>query len=72
MGAGSQVGARRREKLPNFPPQDSTIVVVEALVSMSHEGGNDNMSEGEKDFRKYIFDMAEMVKVLYEERNTRL
>ena len=39
---------------------------------MSHEGGIENVSEDEKDFRKVFFDMTEMVKVLYEERNTRL
>ena len=58
--------------MPQSPPQDSPQVVVEASVSMSHEGGNDNMSEDEKAFRNYFFDMTEMVKVLYEERNTRL
>ncbi len=30
------------------------------------------MTEDEKTFRKAFFDMTEMVKVLYEERNTRL
>ena len=30
------------------------------------------MMKDEKDFRKDFFDMIEMVKVLYEERNTRL
>ena len=69
VGAGSQVGSRRRRaQLPQFAPQDSPPVVPEASVSMCHEGGNDNMTEDEKDF----FDMKEMVKDLYEERNTRL
>ena len=45
---------------------------MEASVSMSHEGGNDNMTEDDKDFRKAFLDMTKMVKVLYEERNTRL
>ena len=30
------------------------------------------MTEDEEAFRKAFFDMTEMVKVLYEERNTRL
>ena len=73
MGVGSLVGSRRRSaKLPQFPPQDSPPVVVEASVSMSHERGIDNMSEDENAFRKDFFDMTEMVKVLYEERNTSL
>ena len=73
MGVSSLVGARRRRAhLPQSPPQDSPPVAVEASVSMSHEGGNDNMTEEEKAFRKYLFDMIDMVKVLYEERNTRL
>lgn len=39
---------------------------------MSHEGEPTNMTEDEKTFIKAFFDMTEMVKVLYEERNTRL
>ena len=39
---------------------------------MSHEGEPTNMTEDEKTLRKAFFDMIEMVKVLYEERNTRL
>ena len=39
---------------------------------MSNEGENDNMSDDEKDFTKAFIDMTKMVKVLYEERNTRL
>ena len=39
MGAGSLVGAKRwRTQLPQFPPQDSPLVVLEASISMSHEG----------------------------------
>ena len=73
MGASSLVGERRRRaQFPQFTPQDSPLVAVEALVTMSHEQGNDNMSEDEKDFRKAFFDMTNMGKVLYEERNTRL
>ena len=59
MGAGSLVGARRRRaQLPQSPPQDSPLVAVEASVSMSHEGGNDNITEYEKDFRNVFFDMT--------------
>lgn len=39
---------------------------------MSHEGEPANMTEYEKVFRKAFFDMIEMVKFLYEERNARL
>ena len=39
---------------------------------MAHEGEPENMIEDEKDFRKVFFDMNEMVKVLYKERNSRL
>ena len=72
-GVGSVVRARRRRaQLPQFPQQDSSPVAVEDSVSMSHEGGIDNMSEDEKDFKKALLDIIEMVKVFYEERNTRL
>ena len=54
------------------PPKDSPPIVPEASVRISLEGGNDNMTEDEKDFRKDLFNMTNMVKVLYEERNTRL
>jgi len=68
-----QVGTRtRRTHLPRSRPQISPQVVVEASESMSSEGGPDNMPDDEKAFRKEFFDMTEMVKVLYEERNTRL
>ena len=73
VGAGSLVRARRRRaQLPQSPPQDSPQIAVEASIRISLEGGNDNMSEDEKAFRKAFFDMTKMVKVLYEERNTRL
>jgi len=39
---------------------------------MSHEGEPTNMTKDEKTFRKDFFDMTKMVKVLYEERNSRL
>jgi len=39
---------------------------------MSHEGEPTNMTEDEKTFKKAFFDMTKMVKVLYEERNSRL
>ena len=59
VGAGSQVGARRRRaQFPQSPPQDSPLVLPKALVRMSHEGGNDNMTEDEKAFRNAFFDMT--------------
>ena len=68
--ASSQFGTRtRRTHLPQSPPQFSPEVVPKALVSMCHEGGDDNMLDEDKTFRKYLFDMTQMVKVLYEERN---
>ena len=46
VGVGSLVEARRRTiQLPQFPPQDSPPIVPEASASMSHEGGNYNMTE---------------------------
>ena len=72
VGAGSQFSTRkRRGRLSQFPPQVSPQVVHEASVSISHEGGVDNMLEDEKTLKKYFFDMTEMAKVLYEERNSR-
>ena len=73
MGGGSKVGARRRSaQFPQYPPQGSPPVVLEASESMYHEEGNGNMTEDEKDFRKALFDMKNIIKVLYGERNTRL
>lgn len=70
---GPQVGTRiQREHLPQSPPQISPQIVHESSVRMSHEGGPDNMSEDEKDFRKEFFDVTHMVKVLYKERSTTL
>ena len=39
---------------------------------MAHEGEPENMSEDENSYRKSLFDMTQMVKILYEERNTQL
>lgn len=39
---------------------------------MSQGGKPIRMSEDVKDFRQVFLDMAEMVKILYEERNTKL
>lgn len=41
-------------------------------IVMEHEGGLEEMSEDERNFRKQLFEMSEMVKDLYEERNFRL
>ena len=71
--AGPQVGTRtRRAHLPQSPPQISPQIISQASTSMPHEGGPDNMLEDEKAFRKSFFNMTQMVKFLYEERNTRL
>ena len=71
--ASPQVRSRERiASLPLAPPPILPQIAVEASKSMSHEGGTDNMSDEENTFKKYFFDMTEMVKVLYEERNSRL
>jgi hypothetical protein len=44
----------------------------QASIVMAHEEGPEGMSEDERTFRKAFFEMSEMVKVLYEERNSRL
>ena len=62
----------RMARFPQSPAPFLPQVAVETPVSMSHEGDPTNMIEDEKVFRKALFDMTEMVKVLYEERNTRL
>ena len=73
VDASPQVGSRtRRASFPKSPPQILPQIVVKASASMSHEGENYNMSEDEKAFKKAFFDMTELVKVLYEERNSRL
>lgn len=70
--ASPQVRSRkRRAHFPQYPPPISPQVAPEASPVMAHEGEPDNMSEDEKAFRKELFDMTKMVKVLYEEINTR-
>lgn len=65
-----EIGSRgRRARLPQYPSPILPQVAVETLVSMSHEG-EPTMIEDEKVFKKDLFDIIEMVKVLYEERNT--
>lgn len=54
-----QVGSRK----PHIP---------QASQVMAHEEGHMGMSEDERTFRKSFFEISEMVKVLFEERNTRL
>ena len=67
-----EVGSRGiRARLPQSPPPVLPQIVVEASASMLH-GELANMSEDNKVFRKAFFDMTEMVKVLYEDRNSRL
>ena len=39
---------------------------------MAHEEGLEGMSEDERNFRKNFFEMSKMVKVTYQERNSRL
>ena len=69
----AQVRSRiRRASLPQAPPQMLPQISVEASASMSHEGRIDNMLDDENSFRKAFFDMTEMVKVLCEERTSRL
>lgn len=73
MFVGPQVGtSTRKAHLPQSPPQISPQIVPETSVSMSHEGGHDNMSKDEYYFRKSFFDMTQTVKVIYEESNIRL
>ena len=70
---GPEVGSRRRSaRFPQSPPLVLPKIAIEASVCMSHEGESTNMTEDETVFRKTFFDMTEMVKVLYEERNTRM
>jgi hypothetical protein len=40
--------------------------------SMAHEESHGTLPSEEETFRKYFYDMTEMVKVLFEERNQRL
>ena len=68
-----EVGSKgRRARLPQSPSPILPQFLVETSVSMSHEGEPTNMIEDEKTFKKAFFDMTKMVKVLYEERNSRL
>ena len=46
--------------------------ISQASPVMAHEEGLEGMSEDERNFRKNLFEMSEMVKALYEERNSRL
>lgn len=46
------------------------INTPQASIVMEHEEVPKEMFEDEKTFRKELFDMSEMVKVLYEERNS--
>ena len=39
---------------------------------MAHMGSQEHLSLEEETFRKDLFDIAEMVKVLFDERNARL
>lgn len=61
----------RRERLPKSSTPIHPQVEVESLVSMSHEV-EPIMIENERAFKKALFDLTEMVKVLYEERNVRI
>jgi len=79
-GEGNMVGSPevgssgRRARFPKsftlIHPQFSKVA-VESLETMSHEG-EPTMTEDEKTFRKDFFDMTDMMKVLYEEKNSRL
>ena len=77
-GEGKLVGSPRvgstgrRERLLQSPTLVQPQVAVETPEIMSHEGEPTNMTEDEKTFRKAFFDMTDMVKVLYEERNAKL
>ena len=48
------------------------INTPQASIAMPHEEGPEGMFEDEKNFRKSFFEMSEMVKLLYEERNSKL
>ena len=62
----------RRAHFPQSPQPVSPQVSPKASPVMAHEGETNNMTEVEKDFIKTFFDMNEMVKDIYEERNSRL
>ena len=66
------IGSRgRRARLPNYSKSTHPQVEFESSVNMYHEG-EPIMIEEERSFKKEFFDMVEMVKVLYEERNLRM
>ena len=63
----------RRARLLQSLPQSSTSNCSRSFKqSMSQGGEHVRMSEDVKAFRKAFLDMEEMVKVLYEERNTKV
>lgn len=72
--AGSpEVGSGgRRERFPQYPTLVHPQVAVETPESVSHEGEPTNMTKDEKASIKAFFDMTEMIKVFYGERNTTL
>ena len=60
-----EVGSRgRRARLPQSPTTVQPQVAVETPEMMSHEGEPTNMIEDEMTFKKALFDMKTMVKVL--------
>jgi hypothetical protein len=60
----SQLSRRRTIKSPQASRRYSP--------SMAHEESHGTLPSEEETFRKYFYDMTEMVKVLFEERNARL
>jgi len=46
--------------------------ISQASPVMAHEEGHEGMFEDKRNFRKAFFEISEMVKVLFEERNIRL
>ena len=71
VGTISQASSRRAH-FPQYPPPVSPQVSQNASPVMTHEGEPNNMTEDERDFRKLLFEITEMVKFIYEERNSRL
>ena len=63
---------RRVRLLQYIPPSSISNCSRRFKQSMSQGGEPTRISEDVKSFRKAFLDMAEMVKVLYEERNTKL
>ena len=64
---------KRRARLPHSPPPSSPPREAEEVIIMprSEEETNEEVDpkEEERVFRKSFLDMAEMVRVLYPERN---